>query len=151
VDTLIFTWLQENKGKIFASPRNDVFGARTEDFEIVNIRPDRVSIRFIGAANTPLSLIFSMFDRVLDCLRENQGNPVRIGAKVNPPYENNTLEQAIWRQPYPAGLNNSYKAAPHVCDILVLAGLAEYIKITNPLTGRNVQSVRLLNKTIIDD
>jgi hypothetical protein len=144
MDARILAWLEANRGKLFASPRSEVFGRRTEDFEIVSIKSDRGYIRFAGKARVALPLIFSMFDRVLDCLRENQGKPVRIGAKVNPPYENETLEGTIWKQPYPAGLNNSYKASPHVCDILVLAGLTEYFKVRNPVTGRMVQSARLM-------
>ena len=144
MDDRVLNWLEANKGKVFTSPRGEVFGRRTDDFEIVSIRPDRVYIRFVGTSHVALPLIFSMFDRVLNCLRENQGKPVRIGAKVNPPYENDTLEGEIWKKPYPAGLNNSYKAAPHVCDILVLVGLAEYFKVRNPLTGRKVQSAQLI-------
>ena len=105
MDARILAWLEANRGKLFASPRSEVFGRRTEDFEIVSIKSDRVYIRFAGTSHVALPLIFSMFDRVLDCLQKNQGKPVRLGAKVSPPYENDTLEAAIWTKPFPAGLN----------------------------------------------
>lgn len=146
MDVRILAWLEANKGKLFTSPRSEVFGRRTEDFEIVSIKSDRVYIRFAGTSHVALPLIFSMFDRVLNCLQENQGKPVRLGAKISPPYENDTLEAAIWKEPFPAGLNSSYKAAPHVCDILVLVGLVEYVKVRNPLTTRIVQGAKLIDQ-----
>lgn len=85
-----------------------------------------------------------MFDRVLQCLRENKGRPVRLGAKISPPYENDTLETEIWKRPYPIG-NSPYKAAPHVCDILVLAGLVQYVWASNLLTGRRVEGAELIH------
>lgn len=146
MDARILGWLEANRGKLFASPRSEVFGRQTKDFEVVSIKSDRVYIRFAGTKHVALPLIFPMFDRVLDCLRANQGKPVRLGAKVSPPYENDTLEAEIWRSPYPAGLKSSYKAAPHICDILVLAGKAEYVKVRNPLTTRIVQSTKLIDQ-----
>jgi hypothetical protein len=146
MDARILGWLEANRAKLFASPRSEVFGRRTEDFEIVSIKSDRVYIRFAGTAHVALPLIFSMFDRVLDCLQENQGKPVRLGAKVSPPYENDTLEAAIWKKPFPTGLNSSYKAAPHICDILVLSGIVEYVKVENPLTTLIVQGAKLIDE-----
>jgi hypothetical protein len=85
-----------------------------------------------------------MFDRTLKYIQENKDRAVRLGAKVVPPYESDTVEGQIWKEPYPTG-NTSYKAGPHVCDILVLAGLVEYVLILNPETYRKVQGVKLLN------
>ena len=144
MDTQVLTWLQANLGRQFKSPRVEVFGRRTEVFEITSIKPDRVYIRFGQNTHEALPLLFSMFDRVLDCLRD-QDRPVRLGAKVNPPYEANTIEAVIWQRPYPGGFTNSYKAGPHVCDILVLAGLAEYLTVLNPKTSRRVQGVKVIS------
>jgi hypothetical protein len=85
-----------------------------------------------------------MFDRTLKYLQENRGRAVRLGAKLAPPYEFDTLEGQIWKKPYPTG-NTSYKASPHVCDILALAGLVEYVLVLNPETLRKVQGVKLLD------
>lgn len=82
-----------------------------------------------------------MFDRTIKRLVENERKPVRLGAQVVPPYENDTIEGEIWKHPYPIG-STPYKASPHVCDILVLAGVAEYISMVNPSTGRRVEGVK---------
>jgi hypothetical protein len=74
---------------------------------------------------------------------------IRLGVKVSPPYGNDTLEAAIWTKPFPAVLNSSYKAAPHVCDILILAGMAEYVKVKNPLTTRMVQGAKLSESRLV--
>jgi hypothetical protein len=82
-----------------------------------------------------------MFDRVLNYLRNNKGRPVRLGARVTPPYEKDTLEGEIWKRPYTIG-NSTYKAASHICDILVLVGLVQYVLSVNPLTGRKIQCAK---------
>jgi len=60
MDDRVLNWLKENRGKVFASPRSEVFGVRTHDFEIISLRPDRVYIRFDGASHVALPLIFSI-------------------------------------------------------------------------------------------
>ena len=142
MDKRVLNWLLKNKGKVFASPRNEAFGSHTKDFEISSVKQDRVYIKFGGNKYEALPLVFQMFDRVLGYLAENKTKPIRIGAKIIPPYDNETLEGVIWKKPYPVG-TVPYKASPHVCDILCLAGLIKYVSATNPLTGRRVQAVKL--------
>lgn len=102
---------------------------------------NRVNIDFVGSKYHALPLYFWMFDRTLDYLRENKDRPVRLGAKINPPYKPDTIEEQIWKG---EGGICPYKAAPHICDILALAGLVEYILIVDPETERKVQGVRLI-------
>lgn len=137
-------WLKVNKGKVFASPRNEVFKEQTRDFELLGIVDDRVNVRFVGSKYPALPLYFWMFDRTLKYIQENKGRALRLGAKLVPPHESDTVEGQIWKEPYPTE-NTSYKAAPHVCDILVLAGLVEYVLVLNPETRRKVQGVKLLD------
>jgi hypothetical protein len=146
MDNRVQNWLEANIGKSFSSPRNQAFNKQTKDFEIVSISSDRVNIRFVGSKYPALPLAFSMFDRVLNYLSLNKGRPVRLGAKVSPPYENDTLEGEIWRCPYPMW-NTPYKVSPHVCDILALAGLVKYISIINRPTGRKVECAELINSS----
>jgi hypothetical protein len=143
MDNRVRSWLEANIGKLFKSPRNKAFNKRTKDFEIVSISSERVNIRFVESKYPALPLAFSMFDRVLNYLSKNKGRPVRLGAKVSPPYENDTLEGEIWKRPYPIW-NTPYKASPHVCDILVLAGLVQYVSMINPPTGRKVECAELI-------
>jgi hypothetical protein len=67
------------------------------------------------------------------------GKPVRLGARVKPPYDPDTIEGKIWQKPCP--YSASYKVSPHVCDILVLTDLAKYGHALNPKTQRNVQAI----------
>ena len=140
----VLKWLKANKGKVFASPRNEVSKRQKQDFELLGIVDDRVKIRFVGSKHPALPLYFWMFDRTLKYLLENKGRPVRLGSKLTPPYDPDTVEGQIWKLPYPTG-KASYKAAPHVCDILALAGLVEYLMVFNPETRRKVQGVKLLD------
>jgi len=143
MDERVLKWLKANKGKVFASPRHEVLKEKTQDFELLGIVDDRVNVRFVGSKYPALPLYFWMFDRTLKYIQENKGRAVRLGAKLVPPYELDTVEGQIWKKPYPTG-KASYKAAPHVCDILALAGLVEYLLVFNPETRRKAQGVKLL-------
>ena len=140
----VLSWLRAQEGKVFTPPRNEKFNRRrpAKDFEITKVHDERVIIRFVGSPHPALPLTYSMFDRTIKCLREHEGKPVRLGAKVAPPYENETIEKAIWKRPYPIG-NTPYKASPHVCDILALAGVIEYVSTINQSTSRKAQAVKL--------
>ena len=141
MDERVMKWLKANTGKVFASPR-EMFRRPTQGFEVVGIVGESVRIRFAGSPYPALPLYFWMFDRTLKYLQEKRGRAVRLGAKLAPPYESDTVEGQIWKKPYPTG-NTSYKAAPHVCDILALAGLVEYVLVLNPENLRKVQGVKL--------
>lgn len=141
MDERVMKWLKANTGKVFASPR-EMFRRPTQGFEVVGIVGESVRIRFAGSPYPALPLYFWMFDRTLKYLQENRGRAVRLGAKLAPPYESDTVEGQIWKKSYPTG-NTSYKAAPHVCDILALAGLVEYVLVLNPENLRKVQGVKL--------
>ena len=140
----VLDWLIQNKRKTFSSPRDEVFTPRkpTKTFEIKSILRDRVYIKFEGMKYLALPLGFEMFTRVLEYLEDNKPRAIRLGAKLAPPYDKDTLESIIWKTPYPIG-NTPYKASPHVCDILCLVGLLEYTEAVNPITGRQVQAVKL--------
>ena len=81
-----------------------------------------------------------MFERALTNLETNKTRMVRLGARVKPPYDQDTIEGQIWRQPYVCP--NPFKASPHVCDIIVSSGLAEYGDTENTKNHRKVQGVR---------
>ena len=135
----VLAWLKENEGRIFQSPRR-----RAQNFKIVNIeeKRKRVKIRFLESKYPALPLTFWMFDRTLQYLNKNKGRFIRLGAKLQPPYGKDTIEGIIWRKPNPEG-KTPYKASSHVCDILALAGIAEYGYAINPSTNRKVQAVRI--------
>ncbi len=142
MDERILGWLKNNKGKTFKSPREDTFGRKPYKIRIREINDDleRVEISFVGG--TPgLPLFFWMFDRVLTFVEIDKDRGLRLGARVEPPFDPDTVEGKIWKEPHPTP-SAPYKVAPHICDLLVLAGLAEYQKTKNPKTDRTVQGIK---------
>ena len=141
MDERILQWLKDKGGHTFKSPREEVFCRKTHPVKIVEIdeRNGKVKIDF-GGGTQGLPLFFWMIDRALKFIESNKDRAVRLGAKVKRPFDPDTVEGKIWEEPllYPT----PYKAAPHVCDLLVLAGLAKYQTTKNPATHRIVQGVK---------
>jgi len=137
----VFKWVEGKIGSVFQSPRESVFETRTKDFEIVRIDDEKVSIKFEGSKYSALPLKKWMFERVLDHLHNNEGKFVPIGARIGPPYIPNSVEGAIWETPLP-GKTSNYKVAPHICDILELAGIVEFGTAYKPSSSRRLQGVR---------
>lgn len=144
MDKRILSWLRNNVGKTFESPRQPAFGQNVFPLRIVSLdqKPghEKVKIEFVGGKVVALPLLFWMFDRALIYLERNAGKPVRLGARVKPPYDPDTIEGKIWEKPCP--YSASYKVSPHVCDILVLTDVAKYGHALNPKTQRNVQAIK---------
>ena len=141
MDERVLGWLKSHAGEVFESPRKKAFNRKVMDIEIVSVGDERVKIHFVGSIYEALPLFFWMFDRTLEYLNQNKAVPIRLGSKVQPPYEIDTVEGQIWQKPYPTG-NSSYKVASHVCDILALAGLVEYLFVDTE-ARRNIQAVKL--------
>jgi hypothetical protein len=144
MDERVWKWLKANKGKVFVSPRKEIFKVKTKDFELLGVVDDIVNIRFARRNHPAMPLYFWMFNRTLEYIHENKDRAVRLGTKLVPPYEFDTVEGQIWRKPDPTG-KSSYKAAPHVCDILALAGLIKHVSILKTGTRRRLQGVELLD------
>jgi hypothetical protein len=134
----IFSWLGQNVGKTFKSPRP---GAKDIQILVVDDESGRLNIKFVGGVQA-LPLYFWMFERVINNLISQKNSAVRLGAKLAPPYDPNTIEGQIWRVPYPQPPRTPFKASPHVCDFLVIAGVGEYEKRKNPATGKNVWVIK---------
>ncbi len=141
MDERILQWLEDKGGHTFKSPREEVFCRKTHPVKIVEIdeRNGKVKIDF-GGGTQGLPLFFWMVDRALKFIESNKDRTVRLGAKVKRPFDPDTVEGKIWEEPllYPT----PYKAAPHVCDLLVLSGLAKYQTTKNPVTHRIVQGIK---------
>ena len=151
MDKKVLEWLTDNEGKSFSSPRKAAFGRDPDDFLIVqvDVKAETVKVKFHKSQWPALPLHFWMFDRTVQYLRENWDKFVRLGAKLQSPYDPDTVEGIIWKKPYLTE-KTSYKASPHVCDIIALAGLAEYGYAVNPKTGRRVQGMRFVGEQLID-
>ena len=144
MDEHLLNWLQSNEGETFKSPRNEIFKRKRYDFEITNVEENRVRIYFVGSKYPALPLYFWMFDRTIEYLKKNENNIIRLGAKVQPPYEIDTIEGQIWKIPYP-DVSTSYKVAPHVCDILALAKMVDY-SLVNTKVRKNLQGVKYVKQ-----
>ena len=143
MDEKLLEWLKGNEGETFISPRYGFSKRKRYDIKILSVDFRAVRIYFVGSKYQALPLCFWMFDRTLAYLRKNRVRAIRLGAKVQPPYESDTIEEQIWKDENDI---SPYKAAPHVCDILALAGLVEYVLVENPVTGRRVQAVKLIEE-----
>jgi len=135
-------WVEENIGTTFSSPRKDVFGTNTRDFEIIKIDDEKVSVKFEGSKYLALPLKFWMMERTLEHLKRNLGSFIPIGARIGPPYIPNSIEETIWMDPLPEKVSR-YKVAPHICDVLELAEVVEYGYAHREGSRRRLQGVRM--------
>lgn len=144
MDQLILRWLKENQNKWFESPRKDAFKRRRvpDDFKITYVdETDRkVGIKFRKSVYQALPLHFWMFNHTIQHLQTSK-EFIPIGAAVRPPYIKGSVEEAIWRKPFPTG-RSEYRVSSFICDILLLVGLIEYGYAKNSNTGRRVQGAR---------
>jgi len=137
----IYKWVEGKIGTTFPSPREREFGTSTKDFQIVRIDDVKISIKFEGSKYLALPLKRWMFKRTLEHLKKNEGVFVSIGARIGPPYIPNSVEEVIWEDPLPEDIS-TYKVAPHICDVLELAGIVEYGPAYKPNSSRRLQGVR---------
>lgn len=138
----VINFLKKNEGKTFRSPREEISrGKKPMQFTIVEFNEikEKVKIRF--ESGTLLPLEFWRFDYALNYLQED--NFVPIGARISEDYPENSLEQILKeeekrRYDRLAGT----KTAPHIADLLTLAGVTE-LKSIKSETGRKVQGIKL--------
>lgn len=151
MDQRMLQWLKANQNKWFESPRKDAFKRRRapDDFRIIGVdESDReVGIQFRKSEYDAMPLHFWMFTRTIQHLQSTQ-NFVPIGAALRPPYIKGSVEEAIWRTPFPTG-RTAYKSSPHICDFLALMNQIEYGPARNPVNGRKVQGARWIGDPIL--
>lgn len=141
----VLEWLESNCNRTFESPRRIAFGTNTQCFEILNVDKLKgiVELEF-KKKYTHLRLEFWRFEIALDLLEKSRGKWIRLGTRYDSD-DPNTVEYKIQtkaRQVHP-NRRIDLKSAPHVCDILVLSGLAEYGRAINPITDRENQAIKL--------
>jgi len=96
MDQYVLSWLKNNVGKTFPSQRKKAFPVKILD---LNIDQEEVRFEFVGGKSNALPLFFWMFDRTLEYLRANNERFVMLGTRVQPPYDDDTVEGEIWREP----------------------------------------------------
>lgn len=146
MDRRLLGWLKSKRNQSFDSPRGSVFKTKTQRFRIVKVEEAKrlVEIEF-SKQFTLLRLEFWRFETAMEMLERNRGKWTRLGTRINAD-DPDTIEWQIQRKARQIHPNRhiDLKSAPHVCDILVLSGIAEYGRAVNPMTKRENQAIRLI-------
>lgn len=143
MDEILLTWLKKNVGKEFVSPRKGVFGGSPSSIRIVELYKNKIIVDFVSKRTNALPLYYWMFDRAFIFISSNKEKMFMLGAKVQGPFAEGSIEGEIWMEPYP--YSSPYKVSPHICDILALAGFAAYGYTINPKTRRRVQGIKYVD------
>ncbi len=139
----IIDFMNRNKGIWFESPRKSFFGGRSsraQRFKLsFNSKTDKVVFEF--ESGTKLGIEHW---RIIESIKllENK-EKVSIGARISEVYSSDSLEghlKEIAKSMY--GRTTDTKTAPHIADLLVIAGLAE-LDYAKSSSGRKVQGIRL--------
>jgi len=139
--------MKENQGKILNSPREEAFKSKKvpQKFKIeeVNENKRRLKIKFMKQ-DTSLFLEFWRFNKVIELITKANGDYVRLGTSFYPD-DSSTIE---WKLQYHAKTlydrTSDKKTASHVCDLLVLFGIAKYGYARNPYSQRKNQAIKKL-------
>jgi len=140
---LVLDWCKSNRGRALTSPRRKFSPTRTpQDFSILDVDDSKSQLRIqFLESGTILPLEYWRLESSIEFLA---GKPdyVWIGARIGEP-EYNSLEnhlKTISKKRYRRKADT--KTAPHIGDLLVLAGLADY-GWTKSREGRRVQGIKL--------
>ncbi len=146
MDESLLKWLKSNRSQSLDSPRGTIFKTKTQRFKIIRVNEVKqfIEIEF-SKQFTVLRLEFWRFETALEVLRRNRGRWTRLGTRFYAD-DPDTIEWQIQKKAkeiYP-DRHVDLKSAPHICDILVLAGIAEYGRSVNPITKRENQAAKLI-------
>ena len=143
---ILLAFMKNNKGKVFESPRK-IFkhGRVPQNFTIIDINEPKNRIKIQFESKTVLPIEYWRLKESISVINNNDF--VSIGASVSENYQINSLEGRLKEK-----AKNDFKkstdtkTAPHIADLLVLSGIAEFGK-ANSINGREVQGIRLKPNT----
>jgi len=140
---ILLDWCRSNEGKALSSPRRKFsIGKTPQDFSILQVNDSKSQLRIqFLESGTILPLEYWRIKSAIEFLT-GRSDYVWIGARIGEP-EGISLEnhlKTISKKMY--GRKADTKTAPHVSDLLVLAGLADY-DWTKSREGRKVQGIKL--------
>ena len=143
---ILLAFMKNNKGKVFESPRK-IFkhGRVPQNFTIIDINEPKNRIKIQFESKTVLPIEYWRLKESISVINNNDF--VSIGASVSENYQINSLEGRLKEK-----AKNDFKkstdtkTAPHIADLLVLSGIAEFGKV-NSINGREVQGIRLKPNT----
>lgn len=138
----VFEYLTQNRGTWLESPRTPFTkGRKPQKFRILecDAEQERVTIQLESGMTVPLE--FWRFVSAIDTLNSDDYTP--IGSPGSDQYPKQTIESvlhSVAKEKDDRGAGRG--TAPHVIDLLVLAGIAE-LGLTPSESGRKVQGARL--------
>jgi len=140
---LVLDWCKSNRGKALTSPRRKFSIKKTpQDFSILEVDDSKRQLRIqFLESGTILPLEYWRIKSAIEFLA-GKSDYVWIGASISEP-EGISLEnhlKTISKKMY--GRKADTKTAPHIGDLLVAAGLADY-DWTKSREGRKIQGIRL--------
>jgi len=135
----VLNWCKSNVGKVFSSPRSKFSIKRTpQDFSILEVDDSKSQLRIqFLESGTILPLEYWRIKSSIEFLTGKSGY-VSIGSSISEPV-GFSLGHYLKEK---SGRKADTKTAPHIGDLLVLAGLADY-EWTKSREGRKVQGIKL--------
>ena len=147
---ILLAFMKNNKGKVFESPRK-IFkhGRPPQNFKIIDINESKIKIKIKikiqFESKTVLPIEYWRLKKSISFIDNNDFVP--IGASVSENYQINSLEGRLKEKAKnDSKKSTDTKTAPHIADLLVLSGIAEFGK-ANSINGREVQGIRLKPNT----
>ena len=137
---ILLAFMKNNKGKEFESPRI-IFkhGRPPHNFTITYINESKIKIQF--ESGTVLPIEYWRLKESISFIDNNDFVP--IGASVSENYQINSLEGRLKEKAKnDSNKSTDTKTAPHIADLLVLSGIAEF-GYAYSINGRKVQGIRL--------
>ena len=135
----ILNFAKISQGLKLKSPRSQFDGRRKIPFQIIDYDSEKLKIKF--ESGTLLPLHSWRFETAMKNL--NKETFIPIGARISEDYESLSLEGFLIEEYRKQTGNLTHtKTAPHIADILVLAGIAELGWAKSEM-GRKVQGIRL--------
>lgn len=130
------TYVNQNSEHWIESPRATAFGKGSTQRFIIEIKTSG-KIQFIFDSGTTINLDYWRFLEAIKFIYTNE-SPVKIGALNTP----NSLQSHISEIAKQRNKTKSdLRCAPHIADLLVLSGVAEYLYI-KPNKGQRVQGIK---------
>lgn len=139
---ILLIFIKINKGKVFESPRK-IFkhGRVPQDFTIIDINEFKNRIKIQFESETILPIEYWRLKESISFIDNNDF--VSIGASVSENYQINSLEGKLKEKAKnDSKKSTDTKTAPHIADLLVLSGIAEF-GYAYSINGRKVQGIRL--------
>lgn len=138
---ILLAFMKKNKDEEFESPRK-IFkhGRSPQKFTIMDINESKNRIKIQFESETVLPIEYWRLKESISFIDRDDFVP--IGASVSENYQINSLEGKLKEKAKSnSEKSTDTKTAPHIADLLVLSGIAEF-GYAYSINGRKVQGIR---------